>query len=142
MIEGQVDIAKFEPISKLMDKREEDLTEALEVRNGDLISDEIVKIENWAEDNRKSLQQRLNDLDKAIEEKSDEFVKERNIRKKLAIQKEKDALNEKRDAAWREFDEKKTQLKADKNELIKKLYDLAETKVEKVDEFTIKWTIK
>lgn len=141
-IEGKVDITEFETISKLIDKREEDLTEALEVRNGDLISDEIVKIENWAEDNRKSLQQRLNDLDKAIEEKSDEFVKERNIRKKLAIQKEKDALNEKRDAAWREFDEKKTQLKADKNELIKKLYDLAETKVEKVDEFTIKWTIK
>ena len=118
------------------------MTEALEVRNGDLISDEIIKIENWAEDNRKSLQQRLNDLDKAIEEKSEEFVKERNIRKKLAIQKEKDSLNEKRDAAWREFDEKKTQLKADKNELIKQLYDLAETKVETVDEFTIKWKVK
>lgn len=88
------------------------------------------------------MQQKLNDLDKAIEEKSDEFVKERNIRKKLAIQKEKDALNEKRDVAWREFDEKRTQLKADKNKLVTKLYDLAEAKVETVDEFSIKWRIK
>jgi len=107
-----------------------------------LISDEIVKIENWAEDNRKALQQRLNELDKAIEQKRDEFVKERNIRKKLAIQKEKDALNEKRDVAWYEFDEKKTQLKADKNKLVTKLYDLAEVKVETVDEFSIKWRVK
>lgn len=107
-----------------------------------MISDEIVKIENWAEDNRKALQQRLNELDKAIEQKRDEFVKERNIRKKLAIQKEKDALNEKRDVAWYEFDEKKTQLKADKNKLVTKLYDLAEVKVETVDEFSIKWRVK
>ena len=48
-----------------------------------------MEIENWAEYNRKALQQRLNDLDKAIEEKNDEFVKERNIRKKLSIQKKK-----------------------------------------------------
>lgn len=101
-----------------------------------------MEIENWAEYNRKALQQRLNDLDKAIEERYDELVKERNIRKKISIQKEKDVLNEKRDIAWREFDEKKTQLKANKNELIKKLYDLAEAKVEIVDEFSIKWKIK
>jgi superfamily II DNA/RNA helicase len=129
-------------ISEVLDKREEELTEVLEARNGDLISDEIVKIENWAEDNRKALQQRLNDLDKAIEEKNDEFMKERKIRKKLAIQKEKDALNEKRDTAWREFDEKKTQLKSEKNKLVTKLYDLAEAKVETVDEYSIKWRIK
>lgn len=128
-------------VSAILDKQEENLTEILEVRNGDLISDEIVKIENWAEDNRKALQQRLNDLDKAIEEKSDLFVKERNIRKKLIIQKEKDALNEKRDVAWHEFDKKKSQLKDEKNKLIKKLYDIAEAKVEIVDEFAIKWRI-
>lgn len=130
------------PISAVLDKREAELTEALEARNGDLISDEIVKIENWTEDNRKALQQKLNDLDKSIEEKSEEFVKERNIRKKLFIQKEKDALNEKRDIAWREFDEKKTQLKSEKNKLVTKLYDLAEAKVETVDEYSIRWRIK
>lgn len=69
-------------------------------------------------------------------------MKERNIKNKLAIQKEKNTLNEKRDVAWREFDEKKTQLKADKNKLVTKLYDLAEAKVETVDEFSIKWRIK
>lgn len=118
------------------------MTADLEAHNSDIISEEILKIENWAEDNRKALQQRLNELDKAIEEKSDEFVKERNLRKKLTIQKEKDQLNDKRDAAWREFDEKRTSLKEEKNGLIQKLYDLAETKVETIDEFTIKWKIK
>jgi len=142
VVNSNVNSEELSTISFIIDKRQEELTEVLENRNGDLISDEIVKIENWAEDNRKALQQRLNDLDKAIEEKSDEFVKERNIRKKLSIQKEKDSLNEKRDIAWREFDEKKAQLKAKKNELIRKLYDLSEAKVETVDEFSIKWRVK
>lgn len=123
-------------------KRQAELTESLEERNSDLISEEIVKIENWAEDNRRSLQQRLSDLDKEIDEKNDEFVKERNLRKKLLIQKEKDALIEKRDAAWREFDEQRSSLKNEKNALINKLYEMAETQMSVADEFTIKWKIE
>lgn len=128
-------------IEELLEKQQAIMTADLEAHNSDLISEEIVKIENWAEDNRKALQQKLNELDKAIEEKSNEFVKERNLRKKLTIQKEKDQLNEKRDVAWREFDEKRITLKKEKICLIQKLYDIAETKVETVDEFTIKWEI-
>ena len=88
------------------------------------------------------MQQKLTELDKAIDEKNNEFVCERNIRKKLAIQKEKDALNDKRDAAWREFDQKREELKKDKNKIISHLYELADGKMEIVDEYTIKWTIK
>ena len=69
-------------------------------------------------------------------------MSERNIRKKLAIQKEKDALNDKRDAAWREFDQKREELKKDKNKIISNLYELADGKMEIVDEYTIKWIIK
>lgn len=130
-----------ESVEQTLKKAQEVLTEALEVRNSDLVSDEIVKIENWAEDSRKSLQQRLNELDKAIDQKNDEFIKERNIRKKLAIQKEKDSLNERRETAWREYDENRAKLKDDKRKLIQQLYDLAESKIETVDEFTIKWRI-
>ena len=82
------------------------------------------------------------ELDKAIEEKNTEFIQERNIRKKLAIQKEKDVLNEKRDLAWKEYDEKREKLKSDKNALISQLYELADGKMEIVDEFMIKWRIK
>ena len=118
------------------------LQEELEERNSDIVNSEVVKIENWVEDNRKSLQQKLAELDKAIEEKNTEFIQERNIRKKLAIQKEKDVLNEKRDMAWREYDEKREKLKSDKNVLISQLYELADGKMETVDEFMIKWKIK
>lgn len=142
VINDSVSKEEFSEISSILDNQEENLTQALEDRNGNLITDEIVKIENWAEDNRKALQQRLNELDKAIDQKGDEFIKERNIRKKLSIQKEKETLNEKRDEAWREFDEKKAQLKDEKQELIQKLYTLADAKVETVDEFSIKWKIK
>ncbi|EYA39249.1 hypothetical protein [Bacteroides fragilis] len=59
-----------------------------------------MKIENWAEDNRKELLRVLAELDKAIDEKNSEFIRERNIRNKLVIQKEKDIFTDKRDIAW------------------------------------------
>lgn len=129
-------------LDEALSARQAGLTENLEARNSELVSEEIIKIENWAEDNRKSLQQRLTDLDKEIDEKNDEFVKERNLRKKLAIQKEKDALMERRDKAWKEYDEQRSSLKKDKNALIAKLYELAENHMEVVDEFIIKWKIE
>lgn len=127
--------------SAMQDKQVE-LNENLEARNSELVSEEIVKIERWAEDNRRSLQQRLSDLDNEIDEKNDAFVKERNLRKKLAIQKEKDSLMERRDSAWKEYDEQRSSLKKEKNSLIAKLYELAETQSTIVDEFTIKWKIE
>ena len=59
-----------------------------------------MKIENWAEDNRKELLRVLAELDKAIDEKNSEFIRERNIRNKLVIQKEKDIFTVNRDIAW------------------------------------------
>ena len=129
-------------LGEIIETEQDYLLEKLELRNSDLITTEITKVENWAEDNRKALQQKLTELDKAIGEKNNEFVSERNIRKKLAIQKEKDALNDKRDAAWREFDQKREELKKDKNKIISHLYELADGKMEIVDEYTIKWIIK
>ena len=107
-----------EMLNGLIENRMAVLQEELEIRNSDIVNSEVIKIENWVEDNRRSLQQKLIELDKAIEEKNTEFIQERNIRKKLAIQKEKDVLNEKRDLAWKEYDEKREKLKSDKNALI------------------------
>lgn len=128
-------------VEESINKVQNSLIEALEIRNSDLVAEEIVKIENWSEDNRQSLQQKLNELDKAIDLKNEEFIKERNIRKKLAIQKEKDSLNERREAAWRDYDDLRNELKEDKKRLIEQLYELAEGKVETIDEFTIKWKL-
>lgn len=135
---GDICNEKLESITLAM---QDVLIQSLETRDSDVVTAEIVKIENWAEDNRKALQQRLSELDKAIDEKNNEFITERNIRRKLAIQKEKDILLEKRDAAWQEYDQKREELKADKNKVINTLYELADGKAEVVDEFTIKWKI-
>lgn len=136
------DFEQKETLDGLIEDRMANLQEGLETRNFDIVNSEIVKIENWVEDNRKALQQKLTELDKAIEEKNTEFIQERNIRKKLGIQREKDILNEKRDLAWKEYDEKREKLKFDKNVLISQLYELADGKMEIVDEIMIKWRIR
>lgn len=129
-------------LNEALEEKQNELSESIEARNSELLSEEIVKIERWAEDNRKSLQQRLNELDKEIDEKNDAFVKERNLRKKLVIQKEKDSLMERRDAAWKEYDEQRSTLKKEKNQLIQKLYEMADSQSSIVDEYVIKWKIE
>ncbi len=128
-------------IYSLLAKKQDDLADKVELRNGDLLTSEIQKIENWAEDNRKELQRSLGDLDKEIEEKNQAFIRERNIRQKLTLQKEKDAIVEKRDNAWRDYDRKREELKRDKNKLIQSLYVLADQQLEVVDEFVIGWKV-
>jgi len=128
-------------VSNLLEAKQAALAETLEIRNGDIVTIEIQKIENWAEDNRKELQRSLGALDKEIEEKNQAFLLERNIRLKLAIQKEKDVIVEKRDKAWRDYDEKREEQKKEKNKLIQSLYQLADQQIEVVDEFVIRWKI-
>ena len=141
MIESTCDDSSSEKISKLLANKQEVLFDSLETRNGELVTQEIQKIEHWAEDNRKELQRSLGDLDKDIEDKNQEFMRERNIRQKLAIQKEKDIIVEKRDNAWRDYDQKREELKREKNKLIQSLYQLADQQIEVADEFVIGWKV-
>ncbi|MFR9524540.1 MAG: SNF2-related protein [Rikenellaceae bacterium] len=137
-----IDVPMQDSLDLLLDEKCREQSMLIEERNSMFVTEEVQKIENWAEDNRKSLQGKLKQLDKDIEALDSEFVKERNIRKKLAIQQQKDALSSKRDEAWREFDEQRVQLKAEKNKLIENLYALADQQSEVVDSFIIRWRIK
>jgi len=130
-----------EAVDVALEDNQNRLIAQLELRNGDIVTDEIQKIENWAEDNRKELQGSLGTLDREIDELNQAFLRERNIRQKLAIQKEKDAIVEKRDKAWRDYDVKREELKREKNRLIQSLYVLADQQTEVVDEFVIGWQV-
>ncbi|MFI3296951.1 MAG: SNF2-related protein [bacterium] len=137
-----VDTIKQESLAILLDDKCREQSLLIEERNSTFVTEEVQKIENWAEDNRKSLQGKLRQLDKDIEILDGEFVRECNIRKKLAIQQQKDALSSKRDDAWREFDQQREGLKSEKNKLISDLYTLADQQSEMVDSFIIRWRIK
>lgn len=136
-----ISLIEPEHVKSLIEFKQRQLLESLELKTGEYLTVEIQKIENWAEDNRHELQRNLSQLDKEIEEKNQEFMRERNIRQKLAIQHEKDQLIEKRDRSWREFDDKREDLKRSKNNLIQSLYHLADRELEVVDEYVIQWKI-
>lgn len=117
------------------------LMETLEIRNSEFVDTEIKKLDFWLEDNRKALQKKLDDLDILIEEKDKEFRSERNIRRRLEIQREKTDLNSKRDNAWRDYDHEIRILKEAQNKKIDELMQLADGYLQTVDSFTIAWSI-
>ena len=129
-------------LDEILDNLCADESLMIDERNSNFVTEEVQKIENWAEDNRRGLQTKLKQLDKDIEVLNGDFVKERNIRKKLAIQQQKDVLANKRDDAWREFDLQREQLKTEKNKLIENLYSLADQECKIMDSFIIRWRIE
>ena len=125
----------------IFDEQKTQLIEQLEERNSSLMDEEIQKIEHWTEDNRQELQKSLISLDEEIEIKNKEFMQERNMKKRLAILIEKNALEDKRDNAWKLFDQKKKELKEQKNTLIARLYEMAENEIRVEDGFILEWRI-
>ena len=129
-------------LSQSYSKKRLDLVNELELRNNDIMTEEIIKIEKWAEDNRKQHEGVLNKIDDEIEVKNKLFIQERTMKRKLQIQKEKQQLDEKREVAWKEYDSKKREISEQKNKLIDRLSELADSSVNEVDSFMIEWIIK
>ncbi|MGL5228232.1 MAG: helicase-related protein, partial [Bacteroidales bacterium] len=138
----EVSTAIQDRLYKAYSQKKDELIEELELRNNDIMTEEISKIEKWAEDNRKQHQHLLNKIDEEIEEKNKLFVQEKTMKRKLQIQKEKQQLDEKREVAWREYDLKKREISEHKNRLIERLTDLADAIVDDSEGFVIEWIVK
>ena len=62
------------------------------------------KLDNWAEDKRAGLKADLKDLDEQVKALKKETRQTGNLPDKLALQRKVRTLEQKRDAAWREYD--------------------------------------
>lgn len=131
-----------ENLKELMSAKQSELVEQLEIRDVALINSEASKIENWEADQINLLKQSLKEIDEEIECKNKELRQARTPRAMAAILKEKTELDNKRDKAWHEYDNNKMELKRQKNAMIDKLYQLANSNLETVDEYTIEWCLR
>ena len=84
----------------------------------------------------------MNKKDDEIEVKNKLYIQESTMKRKLQIQKEKQQLDEKREVDWKEYDSKKREISEQKNKLIDRLSELADSSVNEVDSFMIEWIIK
>lgn len=110
-------------------------------RNGRYFDDEIDKLDNWAEDKRRSLKIQLKEYDDQIMALKKEGRIALNLPEKLAVQKKIRDLDAKRNAAWKEYDEAAKIIEQQKDGLLDTVEKRLKQKIEKKTLFTIAWRI-
>ena len=110
-------------------------------RNGRYFDDEIDKLDNWAEDKRRSLKIQLKEYDDQIMALKKEGRTALNLPEKLTVQKKIRDLDARRNAAWKQYDEAAKIIEQQKDGLLDTVEKRLKQKVEKKTLFTIHWKI-
>lgn len=110
-------------------------------RNSAFFEEEMEKLENWAEDVKKSLEIKLKELDIDIKTKKTETKKISNLEKKLILQREIKELEKKRNDLRYNLYSKQDEIDAGKEKLISDIEARLAQKVEEKIVFEIKWQI-
>ena len=111
----------------------------LTARNGAFFEIEMDKLDRWAEDHRKSLKTTLDELDLRIKEMRKEARSAPNLPTKLELQRQLWQLEEKRNTAWREYDDDAQQVGVNKDALLDEISQRLNQQTRQEELFLIRW---
>ncbi len=119
--------------------QENETAAKLTERNGAFFEVEMDKLDRWAEDHRKSLKSTLDDLDLKIKETRKESRSAPNLPTKLELQRQVRQLEEKRNTAWREYDDAAQQIELKKDGLLDEISQRLKQQTRREELFLIRW---
>jgi superfamily II DNA/RNA helicase len=141
--QGSEGLAPPEHIRARLDEelqhQQSDISEKLSRRNGAFFESEMDKLDLWAEDHRRSLKSRLEDLDAKIKEIRKEARSAPNLPTKLDLQREVREMEEKRNAAWREYDDAAKTIEVNKDALLDEISQRLNQQTECRELFLLRW---
>lgn len=135
-------VAPKEKLYKTIQQKQDAIIQSNMERNADFFDDEMDKLDNWADDKRKSLRQALKDLDDQIKVLKRQARTARSLPEKLSLQKKVRAKEQKRDQAWKDYDIEGRKIEAQKDELIQKIESQLDHRINTENLFTIRWTLQ
>jgi hypothetical protein len=111
-------------------------------RNGAFFEIEMDKLDRWADDHRKSLKSKLDELDDTIKETRKEARSAPNLPTKLELQRQVRQLEEKRNTAWREYDDAAQNVELKKDGLLDDIGQRLNQRTKQEQLFLIRWHLK
>jgi hypothetical protein len=110
-------------------------------RDGRSFDAEMDKLDRWAEDRRDSLKAELADMDEALKEARKLARFAPTLPEKLERQRAARKLEEKREEAWRAYDEASRDIDRQKDDLLDEIGTRLEQSVEETPLFTMRWRL-
>jgi len=134
-----------EPSEKLLEgvkARKQAILEELAATQSEWFDEEMEKLDNWARDKRAGLKADLKEFDDQIKELKKQVRQTGNLPDKLALQKKVRGLEQKREDAWRAYDEAARDIEKQKDAFLDEVESRMQQNVSEEHLFTIRWTIE
>jgi hypothetical protein len=116
--------------------------EIVDIRNGQFFEEEVVKLDNWSDDLKKTLEQEIKELDKQIRQARSDSKLAASLCDKLKFQKQNKQLEQSRNKKRRELFDEQDRIDAQRDELIEKIERQLKQKHANEQVFMIKWKVK
>jgi ERCC4-related helicase len=133
--------AVAEKLGDLMTAQRQLRLAEMTARDGTWFDAEMDKLDRWAEDRRDGLKAELADMDEALKEAKKQARFAPTLPEKLELQRASRKLEEKRDEAWRAYDEASRDIDRQKDELLDEIGRRLEQSVEQTPLFAMRWAL-
>lgn len=137
----QLELLESPPLQQDLEQRKNNLLREVNDRNLRYFDREVQKLDGWADDLKLGLEQEIKDIDREIKEVRRTATIAPTLDEKLHWQKRQRELETKRSKARRELFRRQDDIDEQRNELITKLEDRLQQRVEEQVLFTIEWEL-
>lgn len=131
----------FETLDNSYNKKKKEILSHISEKNSKNFETEMDKLDYWAEDRKKTLEQKLKEMDKKIKELKRESRKANSLPDKIQLQKQANDMESKRDKEWKEYDTAKKEIELKKDQLIDEIQSRLEQTIKEDIIFEIEWEI-
>lgn len=139
--ESSVGVVSSSEVTGQLEAHRQAILDDLAARQAQWFDEEMEKLDNWAEDKRAGLKADLKELDDQIKEIKREIRQTGNLPDKLALQKKVRSLEQKRDEAWRAYDDDARQVESQKDTLLDQVEERLAQVVTHIPLFTIRFQL-
>lgn len=135
------DVTLPESLVGIIEGQKADIIHGVSERQAVWFDEEMGKLDKWADDKRSTLKVSLRDLDDELKETKKSIRQAANLPDKIALQRTAKQIEQKRDEAWREYDDGARDIERLKDDLIDRVEARLSQEVEEERLFAIEWHV-
>ena len=130
-----------EKLNSLYEQDKMKIIDEISERNSKNFDTEMDKLDFWAEDRKKTLEQKLKEMDKHIRELKRSARRANSLPEKIKLQKQANDMENKRDKEWKEYEIAKKAIENKKEQLIDDIEACLQQNITENTIFEIEWEI-
>ena len=131
----------FEKLNNLCEKTKAGIIDKISKRNSKNFETEMDKLDFWADDRKKTLEQKLKEMDRKIRELRKSARRAKTLPEKIKLQKQVNNVENNRDKEWKEYETAKKEIDNKKEQLINDIEAHLKQNITEDIIFEIEWEI-